>query len=320
VAGPPVVATWGGFEGSAGQDVLDAAGVAFRMAPKLGEQTAADVVAVVQDAVGVIASTDPFDAEVFAACPSLRIIARVGVGFDAIDVAAATEAGVAVTTTPGANSSSVADHALGLMLAAIRRIAEHDAAIRRGEWPRETRDLASELTGRTVGLVGYGAIGRMVGRRLAGFDVELLAFDPEYAGGGLAEAVSLDELLRRSSVVSLHAPLVPATRGLIGAAELRAMPPDAILVNTARGGLVDEPALIAALESGEIAGAALDVFEEEPPPPERFRDFPNVVLTPHLAGLSDRSRAAMTSLAAESVVDLLEGRPPRGLLNPAALG
>jgi phosphoglycerate dehydrogenase-like enzyme len=316
VALPHVLVTWQGFPGSAGAELLDGEGIPWRLEAKLGEQTAEDVIGIVGDAVAVIASTDPFTAEVFAACPSLRLIARVGVGYDAIDVAAASAAGVAVSTTPGANSSSVADHALGLMLAVIRRIAEQDAAIREGRWPRDTEDLASELTGRTVGLVGYGAIGRMVGRRLAGFDVELLAFDPAYDGGDLAASTSLEELLTRATVVSLHAPLLAATHHVIGAPQLARMRPDAILINTARGGLVDEDALLAALARGTIAGAGLDVFAEEPPPADRFHDLRNVVLTPHLAGLSDRSRHAMTRLAAESVVDLLAGRRPRGTINP----
>jgi phosphoglycerate dehydrogenase-like enzyme len=315
----PVVVTWPGFPGSAGSALLDAAGVGYRMEPKLGERTTAEMVRVVGGATAVIASTDPFDAALFAACPGLRLVARVGVGFDAIDVEAATAARVAVTTTPGANSSSVADHTLGLMLAVIRRIAVHDAAIRRGAWPRDAADIPGELTGRTVGLVGYGAIGRLVGRRLAAFDVELLAHDPAYTGGDLAAPTGFADLLERSTVVSLHAPLVVATRHLIGAAELRRMRGDAILVNAARGGLVDEVALVDALVAGRIAGAGLDVFAEEPPPATRFHDLHNVVLTPHLAGLSDRSRAAMTSMASESVLDMLAGRPPRGLLNPAAL-
>jgi phosphoglycerate dehydrogenase-like enzyme len=316
----PVVITWPGFLGSAGNEVLDEAGVAFRMEPRLGERAPGELARVVAGATAVIASTDPFTAEVFRACPSLRLVARVGVGYDAIDVAAATAAGVAVTTTPGTNASSVADHALALMLAVLRRVAEHDAAIRKGAWPRGPAEVPGELTGRTVGLVGYGRVGRLVARRLAGFDAEVLTYDPLYDGGDVATPVPLLELLARSSVVSLHAPLLDATRHLIGAAELRAMGPDAILINTARGGLVDEPALVAALAGGEIAAAGLDVFAEEPPPPARFRDLRNVVLTPHLAGLSDRSRAAMTRMACESVVDLLAGRMPRGILNPEALG
>jgi D-3-phosphoglycerate dehydrogenase / 2-oxoglutarate reductase len=315
----PVLVTWPGFPGSDGAALLDEAGVAYAMSPRVGERTPAQVAEAVGGATAVVASTDVFDAHVFAGCPALAIVARVGVGFDAIDVSAATAAGVAVTTTPGTNSSSVADHALALMLAVIRRVAVQDAAVRRGEWPRATSDIAGELTGRTVGLVGYGAIGRLVGRRLAGFDAEILAHDPAYAGGDLAEPVSLAELLRRSSVVSLHAPLLASTRHVIGAAELAAMPPGAILVNTARGGLVDEDALVAALADGSLGGAGLDVYAEEPPPAERFRGFDHVVLTPHLAGLSDRSRNAMTRAAAASVLDVLAGRPPGGLINPDVL-
>ena len=319
MAGSRVVVTWPGFPDSAGSRLLDEAGVAFTMAPRNGERTTAELIAILRDATAVIASTDRFDAAVFAACPALRLVARVGVGFDAIDLDAATAAGVAVTVTPGTNSSSVADHALGLMLAVIRRIAEHDAAVRAGRWPRGSEAIGGELTGRTVGLVGYGAIGRLVARRLVGFDVALLAADPAYTGGDLAEPVMLPDLLARASVVSLHAPLVPSTRQLIGAAELRAMGHEAILVNTARGGLVDEEALLGALETGAIAGAGLDVFAREPPAVERFAALRNVVLAPHLAGLSDRSRAAMTAMASGAVLDLLAGREPRGILNADAL-
>jgi phosphoglycerate dehydrogenase-like enzyme len=315
----PVVVTWPGFLGSAGNDVLDGAGVGFRMEPRLGERPPGELERVIAGATAVIASTDPFTAEVFRACPELRLVARVGVGYDAIDVAAATAAGVAVTTTPGTNQSSVADHALALMLAVIRNVAEHDAAIRAGQWPRGPAEVPGELTGRTVGLVGYGRIGRLVAQRVAAFDAEVLASDPLYDGGDVAVAVPLAELLARASIVSLHAPLVEATHHLIGAAELRTMRPDAILINTARGGLVDELALVAALEGGEIAAAGLDVFAEEPPPPDRFRTMRNVVMTPHMAGLSDRSRAAMTRMASEAVLDLLAGRMPRGILNPEAL-
>jgi phosphoglycerate dehydrogenase-like enzyme len=316
---PPVVVTWPGFPGSAGHAVLDEAGVAFRMEPRLGERAPGELERAVAGATAVIASTDPFTAGVFRACPELRLVARVGVGYDAIDVAAATAAGVAVTTTPGTNASSVADHALALMLAVLRRIAAQDAAIREGTWPRGPADLPGELTGRTVGLVGYGRIGRLVARRLQGFEAEVLTCDPVYDGGDVASSVPMDELLARLSIVSLHAPLIDATRHLIGADQLRAMRRDAILINTARGGLVDELALVAALEAGEIAAAGLDVFAEEPPPVERFRAMRNVVLTPHLAGLSDLSRAAMTRMASESVVDLLAGRMPRGLINPEVL-
>ena len=314
-----VVVTWPGYDDSAGSVLLDEAGVAYRMAPRVAERTPAEVAQAVAGATAVIASTDVFGAEVFAACPALRLVARVGVGFDAIDVDAATAAGVAVTTTPGANSSSVADHALALMLAVIRRIAEHDAAVRDGGWPRGAADTPGELTGRTVGIIGYGAIGRLVARRLAGFDADILACDPVYRGDDLAVAVMLPELLERAGVVTLHAPLLPGTRHLIGAAALRRMRSDAILINTSRGGLVDEVALVEALTAGEIGGAGLDVFAEEPPPAARFRDFRNVVLTPHLGGLSDRSRAAMTRMASEAVLDLLAGRAPRGIVNPAAL-
>jgi len=316
---PRVVVTAPGFETTGGQTMLEEAGLDVASAPKLGARTPAELAAVLGEADAAIASTDPFDASVFVACRNLRVVARLGVGYDAIDVEAATAAGVAVTTTPGSNTSTVADHTVALMLAVLRRVAAGDATVRGGGWRGGGHVLPGELAGRTVGLVGYGAIGRMVGRRLAGFDVELLACDPAYAGGGDAAPVPLDELLERASVVSLHAPLLPATRGLLGRREVARMRADAVLVNTSRGPLVDEEALLEALRAGAIRGAGLDVFEEEPPAPGRFDGLDSVVLTPHVAGLSERALEASARMASQAVLDVLAGRTPFGLVNPVRL-
>jgi phosphoglycerate dehydrogenase-like enzyme len=313
-----VLVTWVGYDaqhpGTGGR--LAAAGLNVALAPKVGARTTSELAALARDAVAAIVSTDPFDRTVFAAAPRLRVVARVGVGTDSIDLDAATAAGVVVTTTPGANQETTADHALAMILAAVRRLAEHDAAVRRGEWPRGGALTPGELHGTTVGLVGYGAIGRAVGRRLAGFGVELLVHDPALADGG----VTLRELLERADVISLHCPLTAATRGMIGRRELATIRPGAILVNTSRGGLVDEAALAGALSAGRLAGAALDVFADEPRVPQALTELPSVVLTPHIGGLSVRSIRRMTEAATAQVLAVLRGQlPPDGVVNPAAL-
>ena len=298
---------------------LTAAGYVMRIAAKRGLRSPEELLALCHDAAGAIVSTDPFTAEVLRDSPNLQVIARVGVGIDSIDVAAATNLGVAITTTPGANESTVADHAIAMMLALLRRIPENDAGVRRGEWNRTGPHTPLLLTGCTVGLIGYGHIGQLVARRLAGFDVELLVTDPAIAGSESPRAVPLEELLARSDVVSLHVPLVDATRNLIDARALRSMQPHAILVNTSRGGVVDEPALIQALTDGVLAGAALDVFDTEPPHDSPLLGMSNVVVSPHVGGLSTKSVDVMIRRATASVVEVIEGRVPDGLANRAVL-
>ena len=320
-AGETVVVTFPAFvaDDPAHSGVLRDAGLLVRLAPKLGARTAAEVVELMADAVGGIVSTDPFDDSVFRACPRLRVLARVGVGVDSIDLGAATSAGVVVTTTPGMNGQAVADHALALMLATTRRIVESDVSVRRGEWKRGAAATPWELHGATVGIVGLGAIGRAVARRLQGFDCTILAYDvvPRTVDG--VEAVSLDELLRRADIVTLHVPLDDSTHVLVGARELALLRPGAILVNTSRGGVVDEAALYSALTEGRLRAAALDVFADEPPAGSPLLGLSNVVLTPHLAGLSVSSVASMLRLASESIVTVLEGGVPGSVANPEVL-
>jgi phosphoglycerate dehydrogenase-like enzyme len=320
--GGRVLVTWIGFdpEGPATGARLRAAGLEVVLAPKLGGRSPAEVADLVAGAVAAIVSTDPFDRAVFAAAPDLRVIARVGVGTDSIDLAAATAAGVIVTTTPGANRETVADHALAMILAAVRRIVEHDASVRRGEWNRVGALTPWDLHGTTVGLVGYGEIGRAVARRLRGFGVRLLVSDPALEAADGQPTVALRDLLVTADVVSLHLPLMAATRGLIGAAELAIMRRGAILVNTSRGGLVDEPALAAALATNRLRAAALDVFADEPRVPEALLAAPNLVLSPHVSGLSVRSIAEMTEAATGHVLDALRGEPDlAAVANPAVL-
>ncbi|HSB84763.1 MAG TPA: NAD(P)-dependent oxidoreductase, partial [Ilumatobacteraceae bacterium] len=234
-----------------------AAGFEMRLAPKHGPRSTTELLELCSDASGAIVSTDPFTADVLRNSPILQVVARSGVGLDTVDVAAATELGIAVVTTPGANETTVADHALALMLALLRRIPENDAGVRRGEWRRTGVHAPRLLTGCTVGLVGYGNIGRRVAQRLAGFDVELLIADPYAPASATARVVELPELLERSDIVSLHTPLLPSTRHLIDDEALHRMQAHAVLVNTSRGEVVDEGALFRALRDGVIAGAAL---------------------------------------------------------------
>jgi phosphoglycerate dehydrogenase-like enzyme len=316
-----ILVTWPDFDAARLGRELDEHGLDVRFEPKTGERTPADMVRLVAGADGAIVSTDPFDAEVLASAPSLRVIARVGIGVDSIDLEAATREGVAVTVTPGANEAAVAEHTVALMLSLLRRIPEHDAGIRAGTWSRTGAATPWSLRGATVGLVGYGRIGQLVAERLRGFEARLLAADPARRGPDPdVEFVSLDELLLASDVVSLHCPLVPATRHLIGAAEIEKMGPEAILINTARGPIVDEGALVEALLAGRLRGAGLDVFADEPPTDGRLLELPNVLMSPHNAALSERTIAEMTAMATSSVIDVMAGRRPQHLANPEVAG
>jgi phosphoglycerate dehydrogenase-like enzyme len=309
-----VLVTWPDFDRNGSSDRLRAAGCSLRFAPKVAHRTPADMISLLDGVSAAIVSTDPFDADVLSSAGALRVISRIGVGTDSIDMDVATRRGVAVCTTPGANASSTADHAVALMLAALRRIPEYDAGVRVARWDRTGDAAPWELNRATVGLVGLGAIGRLVRRRLSGFRAHVLVCDP-----AAAEHVELDDLLRCSDVVSLHLPLTSATRHLIDRRRLALMRPDAVLVNTARGALVDEEALTEALDSGRLRAAALDVFEREPPVRTRLLELPNVILTPHIGGVSERSVAEMTRRASDAVVDVLAGRVPANAMNPEAL-
>jgi phosphoglycerate dehydrogenase-like enzyme len=316
-----VVVTYPGYddadERTAG--ALRAAGLLVVFEPRTGERHPDEVVAFMRDAAAGIVSTDPFDRDVLAACGQLQVLARVGVGVDAIDMDAATRAGVAVTTTPGLNTDCVADHAVTLMLACLRRLVENDMAIRRGEWDRGGTLIGRDVSRSTVGLVGLGRAGRAVARRLSGFGTRLLGYDP--VGGDVpgVERVSLDDLLAASDVVTLHVPLGRDTVGLIGTRELALMRRGSFLVNTSRGPVVDEAALVSALRQGHLAGAGIDVFEREPPRGSPLLELPQVTLSPHVAGIGVDTQQAMLEMAVRSVLDVLAGREPDGLLNPQAL-
>jgi phosphoglycerate dehydrogenase-like enzyme len=290
-------------------------GLTIRLEPRLQDRAPGEVLRLAQGSIAAIVSTDPFDRSVFAGCPDLRVIARVGVGVDSIDLKAATDSQVAVTTTPGANEATVADHTLALILAVLRRVTLQDADVRRGGWNRTGDNISWDLTGLTVGLVGYGTIGQLVARRLRGFNVNLLVTDPADVDRTGVENVSLDELLQRSDVVSLHAPLLASTQYLRGAQELARMKSTAVIVNTSRGGLIDQSALVASLASHQLRGAGLDVFETEPPTSTELLSLENVVLSPHIGGISARSIDEMLRRATNSVIDVLSGIRPKNLVN-----
>ena len=318
-----VVVTWPVYDvdGQTTGSLLKQAGLNIRLHPRTSNRSPAELADILGDAVAVIASTDPFDASVFDACPNLKVIARTGVGVDAIDVSAATKAGVVVATTPGANEEAVADHALAMILTLQRRIGENDAAIRDGRWDRAGNLTPSDLYGATVGLIGSGVIGRAVIRRLLAFGTEVLVYDPflDSAPAG-TELVDLPTLLSRSDVITVHAPLTDGTRGLLGAEEFAAMKPGSFVVNVSRGGILNEHALAESIRSGHLAGAGLDTFEREPIGDSPLLEFPTVLMSPHIAGLSHRSITAMTEQATQSVLDVLDGRLPASAVNPDALG
>jgi len=269
----------------------------------------------------VVAGSEPYTRGVLGALPDLKAILRWGTGSDAIDVPAATDAGVAVITTPAVNAEAVADMVLALMLACIRRLPELDAIVRAGEWRRlgPTRDLACS----TVGIVGLGAIGRAVTRRLHAFGCRVLAVEPnadtEFCKEYEVELTTLHGMLPRVDVLTLHAPLTDGTRRMLGARELALLPRHAVLVNAARGELVDQPALVAALQSGQIAAAGLDVFEREPPPrDEPLLSLPNTVLSGHVSANTELGLDRTGETVIANLRDVLAGRLPASCVNPEA--
>jgi D-3-phosphoglycerate dehydrogenase / 2-oxoglutarate reductase len=249
-----------------------------------------------------------------AAAPGLRVIARHGAGVDGIDLVAAEARGLTVTRAAGANSRSVAEHAMALMLTMLKDLPAVQAGMREGLWEKTSR-MTRDVDGVSLGILGYGAIGSKVARYADAFGMQITAYDPLLPAGPLPgpgeRVASLNALLARSEVLSLHCPLDATTRGMIGTAELALLPRGAIIVHTARGGIVDETALLAALESGHLAWAGIDVFEKEPLDlASPLRGHPRVLPTPHLAANTPRGAVGMSTGAAESIVAVLEGRLP----------
>ena len=304
----------------AGIRLLTEKGYEARVSPDTSEAT---YVKEIQGCSGLLVRTAEIPASVIEAGKSLKVIARHGVGYDNINVAAATRRKIPVCITPRANALSVAEHVLTLMLALAKRIVPYDAATRKNDWEVRNSYGAIDLNGRVLGILGMGRIGSLVCKKAkAGFDMEILAYDPlipaeamEQAGAKVVKGIP--ELLKAADVVTVHVPSSPQTKGLIGVKELAMMKPTAFLINTARGPLVDEAALVQALKEKQIAGAGLDVFDPEPPKADNpLYTLPNVVLTPHSAGLTVECVIRMATHAAQAIMDVLEGRRPEGVINP----
>ncbi len=263
--------------------------------------------------------TDRVDAPLLDACPVLRVVSQMAVGYDNLDVAAASARSIAVTNTPDVLTETTADMAFALLLAAARRLPDAEAAVRGGTWGpwHPTWLLSRDVHGTTLGIVGGGRIGAAVARRAVGFGMRVLYHSRHAAPGFPGERVELDALLSQSQFVSVHVPLTPETACMFNTAAFAKMRPEAVFVNTARGGVVDQPALIAALHTGTIAAAALDVMTPEPlSPDDPLLRAPNLIVTPHLGSATERTRIAMAALAVEDLLATLRGERPKHLVNP----
>ncbi len=287
------------------------------------DPSVATVMKEIKGVAGVVVRTAPFPREIIEAADALKVIGRHGVGVDNIDVRAATEKRIMVVNTPNANATSVAEHTLTAIGALAKRAVVYDRATREGRWEIRNSYKAVDLDGKTLGLIGIGRIGSMVARRAAAaYNMKVIAYDPyiqpEAASRmGVSLCAQMDEVFRQADVVSLHTPLTPETRGFVNEAKLRLMKPTAFLVNFSRGEVVNEKALFAALQSGIIAAAAIDVYDPEPP----LQDNPlftleNILLSPHSAALTEECVIRMATGAAEGIVDVLSGKRPQFIVNP----
>ena len=291
--------------------LLREAGFQVVFPPRPAQLTEEELDQQLGDARATLAGSEPYTRRVLAGHPALRVIARCGVGFDAVDVAAATDQGIAVATTPGTNHDAVAEHTFALMLALAKRLVPDHNGTRAGRWPRQ---ITLPLRGRTLGIAGLGRIGKAVALRGACFGMRLLAYEPfpdqEFVSKHGVTLVPFEGLAAESDYLTLHVPLTPESKYLINKRTLALMKPTAFLINTGRGGLVCEADLLEALRSRRIAGAGLDVFEEEPAIQNPLFEFDNVVVTPHTAGGDQQSRQEMALSAARAIVALSRGEWP----------
>lgn len=286
-------------------EYLRGAGLDTVHSPMIGKRDPGDLVAALDGIDAALVANEPLTAEVLARAPRLRVLVRTGVGYDSIDVEAAARQGISVSTLPGVNAGAVAEYTFGLLLAGARRLVQSAAGVARGEWPRED---GHELRGATLGLIGYGASARAVVPLARAFGMTVVCTSG--LRGPDVRFVELPELLSTSDYVSVHTSLTDRTRGMLDAQAFRRMKPTALLVNTARGAIVDEDALVSAVLSGEIAGAALDVVREEPLPGDSpLRGVDGIVVYSHLAGQTAEARRAAGLRGAEELVAALDGRP-----------
>jgi phosphoglycerate dehydrogenase-like enzyme len=284
------------------------AGISF-----VAEPTEADLAV----AAGAIARADAVvDAGFLERAPALRVVARTGVGVDLIDLAAASTRGIPVVITPGSGTRAVAEGVLAMALHLVKRLGPLTNLVREGRWAQRDQLAVGDLDGATIGIIGYGRIGQRVGELATSIGMHVLAHDPFSPPPADVACADLDQLAAGSDVLTLHAPLTEETHHLVDNEFLARTRPGAILVNCGRGGLLDLDAALAALESGQLAGVGLDVFDPEPPQHHPLFDHPDVVLTPHVMGLTLRGTAATFADAARGVVDVLAGRPPAAVANP----
>ncbi|MBU2609835.1 MAG: phosphoglycerate dehydrogenase [Chloroflexi bacterium] len=291
-------------------DVLNQAGCEIVKADMSQKMTEERLIELLQGVDGAIIGVVPMTAHVLENAPALKVVSMHGVGVDHIDLTAAARRGVVIANCLGTNDQSVADLTIGLMISIARNIPSVDSKLRHAGWGAHA---GNELWKKTIGLVGLGRIGRGVAKRALGFDMQVLAYDPYVKPGDVAQGISLvsfDEVLKEADYVSLHAALSEETHHMIGAMQLQTMKPTAYLINTARGALVDEDALYTALAQKQIAGAALDVFNEEPPKDSPLLQLENLVITPHIGAHTRESIERMGVMAAENVLQTLQGGEP----------
>ncbi|MGW8251534.1 MAG: phosphoglycerate dehydrogenase [Anaerolineales bacterium] len=292
-------------------DVLAEAGIEVVRADMTGEMSEERLIELLNGVDGAVVGVVPMTAKVMENSPQLKVVSMHGVGVDHIDLDAAVRLNIIVANCPGANDQAVADLALGLMIAVARQITKADQSLRSLQWGRYS---GSELWKKTLGLVGFGRIGRGVARRALGFDMQVLVYDPYISADQVdisgVSLTTLEEVLLSSDFLSIHAALTEETRSMIGEAQFRLMKPTAYLINTARGGLIDEAALYNALVNGQIAGAALDVFIQEPPWSSTLLGLENLLLTPHIGAHTQEAIERMGVMAAQNVVLTLQGGQP----------
>jgi D-3-phosphoglycerate dehydrogenase / 2-oxoglutarate reductase len=302
--------------------VLESLGVELRPAQSKSEE---EIIALAQNADAVLNCYAKMTARVIEKLDRCKIIARYGIGVDNVDLAAASKAKILVTNVPDYCVDEVSDHALALLLALARRIATAHGAVTAGAWDVVSHTGIRRLRGQTLGLLGFGKIAKALASKVQPLGMKVLVYDPyldaELISRHGAEAVSLDRLLAEADAISIHVPLSSETRNIIGERELALMKSAAFLINTSRGGIVDEQALASALKEGQLGGAALDVLNVEPPPEDHpLREAPNIILTPHLAFYSRESVIELQTKAAEEVARALKGEPPRSPVNREVLG
>lgn len=297
---------------------LETAGCHVSVRPRTGRLTEDELIEAARGCYAHICGGDAWTAKAMDALPDIRIISRIGVGHETIDLDAARSRGIAVTVTPGAGVQPVAEYALTALLALSRRLYQNDAKMREGSW---SPVIGRSVTGKTLGIIGLGQIGRQLARWAQCLGMNIAAYDlkddPDYARANQITYMPLETLLQTSDFISLHLPLLPSTRNLIGERELAMMKPSAVLINASRGGVVDEEALFLSLKEKRIEGAALDVFDNEPLREKSpFSVLDNVLLTPHVAGGTYEGLSGIVGTAADNVLKIIEGGNPAGQITP----